>query len=49
MCGLARTFQGAQLILGENQVLLGGFRFRRLQSFAKTLQAVPKPDAPHTW
>src|SRR5690348_17283961 len=45
---LASTFQGAQLILGENQVLLGRLRFQRLEPFAKALQVVPQPDAPHS-
>jgi len=42
---LAGAFHGAQLILGEHEVFLGGLGFQSLEPFAKSFQIMPQPDA----
>ena len=44
----ASAFQGAQLIFGEHEMLLGRVGFQGLKSFAKSFQIVPQPDAAHS-
>jgi len=43
----ARPLHGAQLLLGENDVILGRLGFQRFEPLAECFQIVPQPDATH--
>jgi len=39
--------QSSELLLGENQVVLGSFRFQGLEPLLECLQIMPEPDGSH--